>query len=180
MTNAAMDWHLLRPLEGSQQNAFEELCAQLAGAEKMPEGSLFVRRGSPDAGIECYWQLANGDLHAWQAKFFLDIPKETQWKQIDESVNTALEKHSRLVCYTICLPIDRSDARHPKKKSFMDRWTHRVNKWKRLAGAKGLNTDPKKKSFMDRWTHRVNKWKRLAGAKGLNTDFKYWGQSEII
>src|ERR1017187_5776037 len=54
---------------------------------------LFVRaEGIAGRGIECYWQLANGDLHAWQAKFFLDIPKETQWKQIDESVRS--EEHT--------------------------------------------------------------------------------------
>ena len=117
----------------------------------MPEGALFVRKGSPDAGVECYWKLANGDLCAWQAKFFREIPKEVQWREIDESVNKALERHQRLVRYTVCLPIDRSDPR-----------------------------DPKKHSFMDRWDERVRKWQRAAVEKRLTVEFPYWGQSEIL
>src|ERR1035441_1387087 len=151
MAGLVIDWGALRPFDGSQPKAFEELCAQLAAAERMPEGALFVRKGSPDAGIECYWNLANGDLHAWQAKFFREIPKDSQWRDIDESVNKALEKHERLVRYTVCLPIDRSDPR-----------------------------DARKRSFMDRWNDRVRKWQRAAARKGLTVEFPYWGQSEIL
>jgi hypothetical protein len=151
MAGSVIDWGALRPLDGSQQKAFEELCAQLAAAERMPEGALFVRKGSPDAGVECYWRLGNGDLWALQAKFFREIPKEPQWRQIDESVHRALEKHERLVRYTVCLPIDRSDPR-----------------------------DAKKRSFMDRWNDRVRKWERAAARKGLTVEFPYWGQSEIL
>ena len=126
-------WNSLRSWNGSQEKAFEELCCQLAEGESYP-GSTYIRKGTPDAGVECYWTLPGGDEHAWQAKFFLSPPTSGQWAQIDDSVKTALAKHPRLTRYTICLPIDRSDARQQGQKSFLDKWNERVGVWKRWAG----------------------------------------------
>src|SRR5690554_6308599 len=117
-----IDWANLRTLNGSQRDAFEELCCQLASCEQVPEGSTFVRVGAPDAGVECYWVLPNGDEWGWQAKFFTSPPGPTQWQQITDSVQTALEKRPRLKRYTVCMPLDRADPRQPNKKSFMDEW----------------------------------------------------------
>ena len=119
--NSGINWHRLRPLEGSQHKAFEELCAQLASSEVIANGG-FVRKGSPDAGVECYWELPNKNLYAWQAKFFLSTPQESQWKQLDESVRAALAKHEKLVRYTVCIPLDRSDPRRADSEWFMDQW----------------------------------------------------------
>ena len=75
----SLDWNGLRLLDGSVRTAFEELCVQLAsceltcpigGAERIPDGSTFVRKGAPDAGVECYWKLPDGSEIAWQAKYF--------------------------------------------------------------------------------------------------------------
>jgi len=148
---SAIDWHILRPLDGSQQKAFEELCAQLASSEAMPTGARFVRKGAPDAGIECYWELRNGDQYGWQAKFFLEVPGTSQWSQLDESVQRALDRHDHLRQYTVCLPIDRPDP-----------------------------LDPRRASFMDRWNARVRKWREWAGQQGLTVNFEYWGQSELL
>ena len=52
----SINWSDLRPLNGSQRIAFEELCSQLARYESIPKNSLFIRKGSPDAGVECYWK----------------------------------------------------------------------------------------------------------------------------
>ena len=46
-----IDWGAIRPIRGSQQTGFEELCAQLARAES-PRDGKFTRKGSPDAGVE--------------------------------------------------------------------------------------------------------------------------------
>lgn len=124
-----LNWQNLRPWNGSQQNAFETLCCQLAKYEKVPSGSIFERKGTPDAGVECYWTLPNGDEICWQAKFFTDIPKETQLAEIDKSVKTALEKHPRMIKYYICLPIDKPDARIINQKSFYNKWKDREAKW---------------------------------------------------
>lgn len=144
-------WHKLRTLHGSQQAAFEELCCQLAAGEKMAPGSQFIRVGAPDAGVECYWHLPQGEEHGWQAKFFPVTPQNTQWKEVDESIKTALEKHPRLTKYTICFPLDRAD---PRRDDAL---------W-----------------FMDKWNQRVAKWKSWAQAKGISVEFDYWGEHELL
>ena len=146
-----IEWNKLRILCGSQQHAFEELCCQLAQLETFPQDSQFYRIEAPDAGVECYWKLSNGKEEAWQAKFFLSSPNENQWKQIDKSVKTAIDKHPKLSKYIVCLPINRQDPRIPNQNWFMDNWNKRVKKW--------------------------NKW---AKAEGISVDFDYWGESEII
>jgi len=149
MSNS-LNWNQLRPWNGSQPLAFEELCCQLAGAEDMPRGAKFVRKGTPDAGVECFWQFYDGSEHGWQAKFFLSPPNNSQWRQIDESVQKALDKHPKLFKYTVCLPIDRPD---PRKEN--------------------------QKSCLDKWDERVEKWQNWVNEKGMNVEFEYWGQYEI-
>ncbi len=134
----SLNWKNLRPYNGSQQNAFEELCCQLARYEQMPQGSKFVRKGTPDGGVECYWTLPSGDEVGWQAKFFQSSPTSSQWGQVDESVKTALEKHPRLMSYTICMATDLSDARLDGQESAQQKWDARVGKWKGWAENKGL------------------------------------------
>ena len=85
------DWKRIRASNGSQSSGFEELCAQLAREER-PIDSEFRRKGSPDAGIECFCVLRGGSEWGWQAKFF-DTLKNPQWSQLDESVKKALDHH---------------------------------------------------------------------------------------
>ena len=126
-----LDWKGIRPINGGRDKGFEELCAQLARAEG-PAGSEFVRKGTPDAGVECYSVLSDGSEWAWQSKYVFELG-DSQWSQIDGSVKTALEKHPRLVRYFVCVPIDRADARIEGRKSAKDRWDERVAKWSRWA-----------------------------------------------
>lgn len=146
----SIDWKYLRTIDGSQQTAFEELCRQLAYYENVPKESKFFRIGAPDAGVECYWKMPNEEEIGWQAKFFTSPPNENQWKQIDKSIRTALEKHPNLTQYYVCLPLDRQDPRIPEKE------------W-----------------FMDKWNARVNKWQEWAKEKGISITFDYWGESDI-
>ena len=128
---------------------FEELCAQLARSESPPT-ARFKRKGIPDAGVECYCVLPDGNEWAWQAKYF-DQLGDSQFSQIDESVKTALEKHPSLIQYFVCVPLDRPDARLPNRKSAMQRWEDHVAKW--------------------------NAW---AAELGRTVDFVWWGSSELI
>ena len=59
MARENLDWHGIRPLTGSRNKGFEELCAQLARAES-PADAKFIRKGTPDAGVECYAILNDG------------------------------------------------------------------------------------------------------------------------
>lgn len=119
-------------------NGFEDLCAQLARAETA-DGE-FVRTGNPDAGVDCYRVLATGE-HGWQAKYFLTTPSPQQWRQIDESVDTALARHPNLTRYVVCVPVDLPDGRPPKGKSARDRWNDRVKKWQAKAQEREMDVE---------------------------------------
>jgi hypothetical protein len=72
-----LDWNAIRPLNGGRDKGFEELCAQLARAER-PADSGFERKGTPDAGVECYAIMIDGSEWGWQAKYF-DGLGDAQW-----------------------------------------------------------------------------------------------------
>jgi hypothetical protein len=144
----SINWQNLRPLYNSQNTAFEEICCQLASYESAPPSSKFIRKGVPDAGVECFWKLPDGTEWAWQAKYFHEVGK-AQWAQLDESVRTALKKHPSLTSYTVCLPLDRRDPRIEDRKDLMDLWDEHVEKWQG--------------------------WAREAG---MSVEFRYWGEHE--
>src|SRR5262245_28156453 len=50
-TSMSVNWLNLRPFNGSQHTAFEEMGCQLAAAATPPPCSQFIRKGAPDAGI---------------------------------------------------------------------------------------------------------------------------------
>lgn len=145
-----LNWHGIRPLNGSRSKAFEELCAQLARAEN-PANAEFERKGSPDAGVECYSVLSDGSEWGWQAKYFETLGKP-QFAQLDESVRTAIDKHPKLTRYFVCVPLDRPDARVESQKSAMDRWRNRLTKWQK-------------------WTTK---------SLGREVEFVWWGSSELL
>ena len=144
-----LTWKGIRPLNGRQDKGFEELCAQLACAEK-PSGSQFVRKGTPDAGVECYAVLSDGSEWAWQSKY-VERLGDSQWAQIDRSVKTALEKHPKLVRYFVCVPADRADARSEGRKS-----------------------------ALERWEDHIAKWKGWAATREMTVEFIYWGSHELL
>lgn len=131
-------WSDLRLFNSSQQAAFEELCCQLAAAETVPCGSVFIRKGAPDAGVECYWKLPDGSEWGWQAKFFQSPPKNGQWEQINKSVKKAIEKHPLLRRYVVCLPIDRQDPRVDDQEWLMDKWNKHVKAWENMAAERKM------------------------------------------
>ncbi|MBL8164702.1 MAG: ATP-binding protein [Anaerolineae bacterium] len=168
-----IDWTRLRTIEGSQQTAFEKLCCQLANDERPTTGSEFVVKGQGgDAGIECYWKLPDNQEYGWQAKFFVSPPNPSQWSQVDDSVKTALAAHPNLTQYTICLPIDRSDARAPNQTSFYDRWNKHVRKWEQWA----LKQTGKSVRFIYWGHHEI--FSRLSN--GTRGRFLWWFNQEFL
>ncbi len=147
---ARSEWAKIRAFDGSQETAFEALCKQLAGCESYAADAEFIPKGNPDTGIECFWKLGTGEEHGWQAKFFLASPQASQWRQLDESVKSALAKHAQLRRYTVCLPIDLPDARVQD--------TH---------------------SARQQWDKHVVKWKSWARGHGHDCEFVYWGDHEL-
>lgn len=145
-----INWQDIRVWKGTQHAGFEELCIQLADAET-PEGARFIPLGTPDGGVECYCVLDDQAEWGWQAKYFLSALDSAQWRQIDHSVETALDKHPSLMRYFICVPLDRPDPRIPGQ-----RWE------------------------MDRWNNHVDKWERWARDRDMRVEFVWWGSSELL
>ena len=145
-----LNWNEIRALNGEQSHGFEELCSQLARQES-PDEAKFNPKGRPDAGVECFRVLPSGKEWGWQAKFFTTALTRTQWRQLDHSVKTALDKHRKLERYFICVPHDPSDARNEDQTS-----------------------------ELQQWNARVEKWQRGAQERGMEVEFIWWGSSELI
>jgi hypothetical protein len=160
MSDTNLDWSAIRPLSGARDKGFEELCAQLARCES-PVDARFIRKGTPDAGVECYTVLPGGSEWAWQAKYFLTSPDASQWQQVNESVLTALKKHSAITKYFVCMPLDLADGR-------VDRTTKSTGQKKRT------------KSAQDQWDEHATKWKSVAQADGREVEFVFWGSHELL
>jgi hypothetical protein len=127
----SINWNNIRPLQNSQNEGFEELVCQLARHEEIPNSKRFIRKGKPDAGVECFWILENDDEWAWQAKFFTSSLNTTQWGQLDSSIKTVIAKHPKLKKYIVAIPTDPSDARLDRERSMLKKWGEHVKKWKR-------------------------------------------------
>jgi hypothetical protein len=168
----SLQWQQLRPWKNSVNSGFEELYCQLAEYEPHPPGSVFVRKGTPDGGVECFGVFPTGSEWGWQAKFLFLPFEQAQWQQVDKSVRTALEKHPNLSRYTICLPFDRPDGRTKGQKSFLDHWNLRVKKWEARAKQLGKSVQ------FDYWgDHEI--YERLSREEHVGR-FKFWFDQEFL
>ena len=129
-----LDFNNIRPL-GSLNEGFEELVCQLAHRMVVPNGKRFVRNGRPDGGVECYWELANGDVWMWQAKFFVSALGASQFDQISDSVKTALRLHKNVKRYYIAIPQDLPDDGKKETKSARKRYEEKIAQWHKIEGA---------------------------------------------
>lgn len=135
-----LNWNGIRALDGEQSHGFEELCIQLARQET-PDDAKFIAKGRQDAGVECFCVFPNGKEWGWQAKFFTAAMTPTQWRQLDHSVETALDKHPELVRYFVCVPHGPADPRIEGRTSELGQWNARVQKWQRWAQERGMDVE---------------------------------------
>lgn len=153
-----LNFRNIRTHDGSQNSGFEELVCQLARLQKPSNADRFVKKegAGGDAGIECYWILNDESEIGWQAKYFPDGMNPSRWQQLDESFETALNKHPNLTKYVVCMPLDKSDSRK--------------------TGRGGATVT----SVEDEWNERVKRWNKQAQEKDRNVEFEYWGKHEIF
>lgn len=129
-------WENIKPLKGSQNNAFEELVCQLARQEFQSQGK-FTRISAPDGGIEAMCEFSDGSLYGWQAKYFLSSFSSSQWHQIEDSFKESLKNYPNLTKYYVCVATDRANANISGNKSFFVKWEEQVQKWKEFAQSQG-------------------------------------------
>ena len=136
-----MNWRNIRVYNNSQNNAFEELVCQLARQEKSNGYKKFIRNGTPDGGVECFWQLENGKEYAWQAKYVFDI--DGVITQADKSYNTALKNHLDMCNFVVAIPFDLPDPKYEKDgkavKSALEKWNDKVSFWEEKAKKENRN-----------------------------------------
>lgn len=113
----------IRTLEGRQDKGFEELCVlllHLLSGERLARIDRIEGRGG-DGGVEAIASTVSGQKIGLQSKFFTKLDA-TQWRQIDESVKTAIEKHPELTRYIVCVPLDRTPGHHNKWTALEASW----------------------------------------------------------
>ncbi|RFB84791.1 hypothetical protein B5K11_32135 [Rhizobium leguminosarum bv. trifolii] len=102
-----IDFANLRAESGDRREGFEEFSAQLFHRYTVPAGSRYERfRGAGgDGGVEAVWHLPSGNVVGLQSKFFLPL-KDAHLKQLEKSLDTALENYPKLERYIVTLPFD--------------------------------------------------------------------------
>ena len=133
-----IDWSQIRTINGSQNLGFEEFCAQLA-RRYTPADAQFVRTGNPDSGVECYCIFSDGTKWGWQAKYFMQSPTTSQWRQMLKSFTAALKAHPSLRRYIFCLPIDLPDHRRQGTTSAREKWIQHVCQWEKQGHKHNIN-----------------------------------------
>lgn len=116
----------IRTLEGKQDKGFEELCVQLLPMliGEMPLRIDRIEGRGGDGGVEAIALTASGQHAGLQSKFFTKLDA-TQWRQVDDSVKTAIDKHPELTRYIVCVPMDRAPGQ-------LKKWTKLVASWRAL------------------------------------------------
>ena len=119
-----IDFQKIAPRLGGEQEAFEELCCQLA-RRYLREGANFTRlRGAGgDGGIECFADIPDEGRVGWQAKYVFEVDSLIQ--QLDSSLSTALRIHPTLTRYIVCFPFDPTGPTGRKGKSGEEK----LNEW---------------------------------------------------
>jgi hypothetical protein len=89
--------------EDSKQENFSALC-NLILLELEPESKPVEGKGG-DQGLDTYIGYFNGEVQAFQHKYFIDKIGPPQKKQIEKSLRTSIDKHNVLK-WTLMIPID--------------------------------------------------------------------------
>ena len=131
-----IDFGKIAPRGGNVENAFEELCCQLASRTRAV-GAKFERyRGDGgDGGVECRILDSSGFSTGWQTKYVFEIDRLL--KQAEQSLQTALSVHADLACYVVCFPFDLTGKTARKGKSQTEKFDEWVRSAEASARAKG-------------------------------------------
>ena len=82
---------------------FEVFCAELLDLANPGLEVHQIAANPGDGGIDVCVSHPDG-IDIYQCKYFRDVLKDTQWKQIRESFNTAVHKNTNIHSWHLCLP----------------------------------------------------------------------------
>lgn len=136
-----------------QRSYFEQLVCHLARLDQSKGGEFRRIEGSGgDGGVEALRILPSNKKVGYQAKYYPSA-NSINWKNLDESVTTALAQHPELECYVIALPCDFTGKR----------------------AARGGSTE----GVWGKWDTQVDHWETLAKASGMTVEFEFWTAFEL-
>ena len=137
-SNYDIDFAQIVPRGGSQTEAFEELCCQLARRTE-PENDSYVRLygAGGDGGVECFLDKEDGSRVGWQAKYVFNI--QSLLKQADDSLKTALKIHSTLTRFIVCFPFDLTGPTGRKGLSGQEKFDNWRERQEKKAQEEGRN-----------------------------------------
>jgi len=129
-----VNWQHFQTYNEAPTRAFETMCNQLfeLWCKKTYSESLktfnVVNGSGGDGGVESFATLQDGTIIGMQAKWFLESITSKQFRQIKDSIMTALKVRPLIKKYIVCIPRDLSSDRIGKgggnvKESELDRWT---------------------------------------------------------
>lgn len=106
------------------KEAFEELCCQLFetwGRRQMRFDDCWtyrnIRGTGGDGGIEAYWHNAESDeIVGLQAKWFRKSITSSQYGQIRDSIDMAVELRPNMRLYIVCIPHDLTSTKRGRSK----------------------------------------------------------------
>ena len=135
-SNLDINFEQIVPRCGSQREAFEELCCQLAN-RTVPKGASFMRLhgAGGDGGVECYADLPDGTRLGWQAKYVFDI--NSFINQVTKSLTTALKIHPTLTQYIVCFPFDLTGPTARRGLSGQEKFDNWRKRQEQKAGTEG-------------------------------------------
>ncbi|PTO62414.1 ATP-binding protein [Vibrio splendidus] len=135
-----IDFSSINAFNKGPRESFEDLICVLARRENPENGLEFQSNDGcgGDGGVEALWILNNERKIGYQAKYFTSIG-DSQWSQMDESVEQALKVHPELQTYVFAIPKDLTPPRGTKGKSQREKWDERVTKWKGWAEEKSID-----------------------------------------
>lgn len=129
MSIEEINFNKLCSVRGRKEDDFEEFVTQLAGLHSIPNAIEFTRLDNPDDGLECFWELKDGSIIGWQAKFFINKIGSDQFDQIEDSLDSALKNYD-LKEFIIVIPKNLTKNQNKLKKN------KRIKKWKNFENAR--------------------------------------------
>lgn len=168
-----IDLNAIRKHRGSQADAFEELCCQLANDEIIADRVRFDRKGrGGDAGVECFVTLADQTEIGWQVKFYSDF--DSMIGSLDKSLDKALQKHPAMTRFIACFPFDLSDSRRDDVTTALAKWNAWHDKRVKAAASSGRTIT------IDRWdAHEIKLRLTDSNARSAGR-IAFWFDEEML
>lgn len=174
-----MNWQHFQTYNEAATRAFEALCNQLfelwinRECKNTKQSFVVVNGAGGDGGVESYATLKNGKEIGMQAKWFPDSITTSQFKQIKNSIVTAIEVHPQLEKYIVCVPRDLSNIKKGKDGKIVQETEY--SKWKKIV-TDIKSSYPELKVFF--WgDHDLECQLQYAEAEGVR---RYWFEKEEI